>query len=130
MAVRRQRGPSATVGNTPNMLAPLLGGTSELSTSYPPMVLTYLHSIPAGEAPERGTCFEQLISQWTTAGLWHSDTLPNNTALVASRNPNVKVSIDDLTNRVKMLGDIQGRVSLMKRDLAVLVHSFSDLTKE
>ena len=39
----------------------------------------------------------------------------------------VKISIDDLTDRIAMLTDVSGRVSLMKRDLALIMRSY--LTK-
>ena len=35
----------------------------------------------------------------------------------------VTVSIDDLTDRMAMLGDVSGRIALMKRDLALLMRS-------
>ncbi len=40
-AARKQAGPSAPVGESPNMLAPLLGGNPALNTNYPPPVLIY-----------------------------------------------------------------------------------------
>ncbi len=40
-----------------------------------------------------------------------------------SEDPKVKLSIEDLTNRIAMLGDVQGRVSVIKRDLATLIVS-------
>jgi hypothetical protein len=57
LAVRRRHGPDGSVDRTPNMLAPLLGGTYPhvLSTYYPPPVLQYLQSIPASEDSKRGT---------------------------------------------------------------------------
>jgi hypothetical protein len=42
----------------------------------------------------------------------------------SSESPNVKVSIDDLTNRMAMLGDVEGRVELIRRDLLVLMSSY------
>lgn len=46
IAARRQKGPSTSVGDVPNMLAPLLGGMSVLDTYYPPAVLQYLQTVP------------------------------------------------------------------------------------
>jgi hypothetical protein len=129
LAARAQNGPSGTVDQTPNMLAPLLGGTPVLNTYYPPEVLEYLESAPAGEDPSRGTRFEQLMAEWDKAGRLSENDSPQRrqkiTALTTSGDPNVKVSIDDLTDRIAMLGDVRGRVSLIKRDLAQLIRSFS-----
>ena len=50
-------------------------------------------------------------------------------ALTASGDLNAKVSIGDLTNRIAMLGDVRGRVFLIKRDLATLVLSIQSGTQ-
>lgn len=41
--------------------------------------------------------------------------------LMSSGDKGVTVSIDDLTDRMAMLGDVSGRIALMKRDLALLM---------
>lgn len=126
LASRAQNGPKTTVENSPNMLAPLLGETSALHTSYPPVVLKYLQSVPAGADPSRGTRLEQLMKLWNDTGRLHSSGTSNDQnqkikALTTSSNPAIQVSIGDLTDRNAMLGDVRGRVSLIKRDLAQLV---------
>jgi hypothetical protein len=128
MAVRRQHGPNGTVGDMPNMLAPLLGGAPVLNTYYPPDVRQYLDSVPANEDPKRGSRLEQLRSAWVKVGrLDASDSVQQRqkvAALTTSQSKDVKVSIDDLTDRIAMLADVSGRASLMKRDLAVLMRSY------
>ena len=47
-------------------------------------------------------------------------------ALTSSSNPKVRISINDLSNRIGMLMDVSGRVSLMKRDLAAIMRSYMD----
>jgi hypothetical protein len=133
IAARRQKGPNASVGEVPNMLAPLLGGTPILKTYYPPAVLQYLQTVPPGGAPH-STRLERLKQAWIQSGRLDSSNgkkLQQTTAAATSSdNPSVKVSIDDLTNRIAMLGDVEGRVSLMKRDLSVLMSSYTkDLQK-
>jgi len=127
LAARAQKGPRGIVEETPNMLAPLLGGTPALNTYYAPAVLRYLHSVPAGEDPSEGTRLGQLMAQWDRTGRLSETNPPERSqeiaALTSSGDPKVKVSIDDLTNRVAMLGDVRARVSLMKRDLATLIHN-------
>jgi len=133
LAARAQNGPSGTVDETPNMLAPLLGGEPKLRTYYPPAVLQYLRSIPPGEDLSRGTRLDQLLAQWDRAGrLPASDSGARKqkiAVLVSTGDPKVKVSIEDLTDRIAMLGDVRGRVALMKRDLAALLRSFTSQPK-
>lgn len=125
LAARAQNGPLGSVENTPNMLAPLFGGHAVLRTYYPPFVLEYLQSVPPGEDPGRGTRLEQLMKDWSDTGrLTLSDSAQRRSkveALISSGDPNVRVSIGDLTDRLAMLGDVRSRVSLIKRDLASLV---------
>lgn len=125
LAARAQNGPLGTVENTPNMLAPLFGGHAVLRTYYPPFVLEYLQSVPQGEDPGRGTRLEQLRKDWEDAGRLPLNNASQRTkkieALVSSGEPNLRVSIDDLTDRLAMLADVRSRVSLIKRDLASLV---------
>jgi hypothetical protein len=133
IAAQRQKGPNGSVGDVPNMLAPLLGGTPVLHTYYPPAVLQYLHSVPPGD-PSHLTRLEQMKQSWIQLGRLDSSAAKKQqqttAAATSSQNPSVKVSIDDLTNRIAMLGDVEGRVYLMKRDLSVLMNSYTkDLTK-
>lgn len=127
LAARRQSGPSGSIGETPNMLAPLLGGSPVLDTDYAPSVLQYLHTAPAGEDPALGTRLQQLKSAWQSAGRLGSGTAESHQAklkvLTTSNDPDVKISINDLADRIAMLGDVRGRISLMKRDLAAAVHA-------
>ncbi len=129
LAARAQNGPRGAVVRTPNMLAPLLGGSPVLNTSYPPEVLAYLHSVPAAEDPARGTRLEQLLTEWNQVARLNTIDSPVRqqqvAALTSSGNPDVKVSIDQLSDRIAMLGDVRGRVSLMKRDLATIMRSYT-----
>ena len=128
LAAKAQNGPKGAVGQTPNMLAPLLGGTPVLNTFYAPSVLAYLRSVPPGEDPSRGTRLDQLIQVWDRAGrLSSKDPALHKKqllALTSSGNEDLKLSISDFTDRIAMLGDVRGRVSLMNRDLASITHAF------
>ena len=129
LAVRKQHGPEGEVQDVPNMLAPLFDRPPVLNTSYPDIVLQYLQSVPPGETTERGTRLEQLKAEWDKAGrLDSSDAAKKKnkvTALTTSGEKDVRVSIDDLTDRIAMLGDVSGRIALMKRDLALLMRSYA-----
>jgi hypothetical protein len=130
IAVRKQSGPKASVGEMPNMLAPLFDEAPVLYTYYPPTVLKYLESAPVGhgEPTDQGTRLEQLKAQWVKEGRIDASGSPKRSQTIAaastSMNPSLKISISDLSNRIAMLGDVSGRVSLMRRDLATLMHSY------
>jgi hypothetical protein len=129
LATRAQKGPSGTVGEVPNMLAPLFDGGPVLNTYYPPTVLQYLQTVPVDSDASRGTRLDQLKSQWVQSGrLDPSDSRKRRqeiTALTSSSNADVKVSIGDLSDRIAMLVDVSGSVSLMKRDLATIMRSYA-----
>jgi hypothetical protein len=127
LANRKQNGPSAAVGEVPNMLAPLFDGSPVLNTFYPPAILDYLRAVPAGQDEARGTRLEQLKAQWVAAGRLDpsgSKRQQEIAAVTSSATPTVKVSIQDLTTRIAMLVDVAGRVSLLKRDLSTLMFSY------
>lgn len=123
LAAKRQNGPTGTLRNTPNMLAPLLGELPVVSERYPPAVLRYLNSVPGSGGAGAPTRLDQLRAEWMRAGRFAATSALQPTVLAAlatSNDPSVKVSIGDLSNRIAMLGDVRGRVALMKRDLSVL----------
>jgi len=125
MATKKQNGPSVTVGEVPNMLAPLFDRATVLNAYYPPDVMQYLEAVPANEDAARGSRLEQLKAEWAGSGrLAGSASASQVAALTSSADPKVKVSINDLSNRIGMLVDVAGRVSLMKRDLATIMRSW------
>ena len=128
MATRKQNGPNGALGEVPNMLAPLFDRSPVLNTYYPSAVMQYLQTVPIKEDPSRGTRLEQLKAQWVQSGrLDTSDSGRRQrevTTMTSSSDPSVKVSIQDLSNRIAMLVDVSGRVSLMKRDLAVIMRTY------
>ncbi len=128
LAVRKQHGPEGTVMEVSNMLAPLFDRPPVLDTNYPVVALKYLQSVPPGEGARRGTRLEQLKAEWGRSGRLDSpDTTKEHekiTVLTTSAEKGVTISIDDLTDRIAMLGDVSGRIALMKRDLALLMTSY------
>jgi hypothetical protein len=127
VGIRLQRGPQQSVGRIPNMLAPLLGRQSALSSYYPQPVLEYLGNVPAGEGAEKGSRLQQLMADWQKFGRTGPAGSPKSeqkiTRLTSSLDDKTKLSIDDLSDRFAMLTDVAGRVALMKRDLAELMLS-------
>ena len=128
LAVRKAHGPEGTVAKVPNMLAPLFDRPAVLNANYPPEVLKYLESLPPGPSAQHGTRLEQLKAEWAAAGrLDSSDSAKEQKKIIVltvSGQKDVKISIDELTDRIAMLGDVSGRISLMKRDLALLLRSY------
>jgi hypothetical protein len=127
VGIRRQRGPVVSVGRIPNMLAPLFQKQAALNAYYPPEVMEYLKSVPPGESEQSGSRIEQLMGEWQKAGRIGSPSDKKAEKkielLTSSLDEKTKLSIDDISDRVAMLGDVTGRVALMKRDLAELMQS-------
>lgn len=125
--IREQRGPQHSVGRIPNMLAPLFARQPVLNSYYPQPVLEYLRSTPPGEGAESGSRLGQLMAEWRQVGRLgppgSAQTEQKITQLTSSLDDKTKLSIDDLSDRIAMLGDVTGRVALMKRDLAELMLS-------
>ena len=126
-ATRRQAGPSATVGEAPNMLAPLLGGTPVLNTYYPPSVKAYLETTPVEGGPGEGSRLDQLKAGWAATGRLDNsaDSHKIRAVTTSGNDKSTKVTIQDLTDRMAMLGDVMGRVSLMKRDLSLVLRFYA-----
>ena len=118
---------------SPNLLAPLLGGTAEavLSSFYQDPVMRYLQSVAATGDQTHGTRLEQPVEQRTNAGRLNATDPAKRRRKIAvlstSTDSKVRISIDDLTDRIAMPTDVSGRVSLMKRDLAVLFRAYSGM---
>lgn len=127
IGIHLQRGPQRSVGRIPNMLAPLFARPAELHSNYPQDVLEYLRNVPPGENPASKSRLDQLMAEWRQAGrvgpVSSAKTDQQITRLTSSLDEKTKLSIDDISDRIAMLGDVTGRVALMKRDLAELMLS-------
>jgi len=127
LGIHLQHGPRRTIGRIPNMLAPLFDRQAALNSYYPQEVLQYLRSVPPAEGPDSGSRLDQLMGEWRRLGrlgpAGSAKTGQKVTRLTSSLDTKTRLSIDDLSDRVAMLGDVTGRVGLMKRDLAELMMS-------
>ena len=98
-----------------------------MNSDYPEAVLAYLRSVPPGEPADAGSRLDQLMAEWRDAGrVGQSGNAKNDqkiTRLTSGLHEKTKLSIDDLSDRMAMLGDVTGRVGLMKRDLGELMRS-------
>lgn len=127
VAIKKQNGPSKSVGNIPNMLGPLFGREPFLHTYYPPEVMSYLQSSAKTDLPVTESRLAQLKTSWIDAGEISVSGDPKSQykldRMATSGHQDVKLTISDLTDRIGMLGDVAGRISLMKRDMAALMRA-------
>lgn len=127
VAIRKQNGPSKSVGDIPNMLGPLFDREPSLHTYYPPEVMSYLQSNVKTDLPVTESRLAQLKASWIDAGQINGSGDPGSLRkldkMATSGHQGVKLTISDLTDRIAMLGDVGGRISLMKRDMAALMRA-------
>ena len=127
VAIRKQNGPSKSVGDIPNMLGPLFDREPFLHTYYPPEVMSYLQSNVKTDLPLTDSRLAQLKASWIDAGEISGSGDPRSLRkldkMATSGHQDVKLTISDLTDRIGMLGDVAGRISLMKRDMAALMRA-------
>jgi len=127
VAINKQNGPSKSVGNIPNMLGPLFDREPVLHTYYPPEVMSYLQASAKTDLPNTDSRLAQLKASWIDAGEISGSGDPKSShvldKLATSGHQDVKLTISDLTDRIGMLGDVAGRISLMKRDMAALMRA-------
>lgn len=127
VGIHLQGGPQRSVGRIPNMLAPLFGRPAALNSYYPREVLEYLRNVPPGTDPGSASRLDQLMAEWRQAGrvgpAGSAKTDQQIARLTSSLDEKTRLSIDDISDRIAMLGDVTGRVALMKRDLADLMLS-------
>jgi hypothetical protein len=123
------RGGTSYLGVAPNMLAPLFGRETEVSSAYPEDVWTYLNTVPASHPRVDVPWKEELITEWVRAGRIGSPTAPASQAKIDRLTSGIAnhklLSIGDLTDRKAMLSDLRSRVSLMNRDLRDLTRAVS-----
>jgi hypothetical protein len=117
----------------PNMLAPLFGRESEISSIYPQDVWTYLNTVPPANPRVKVPWKEQLIDEWVNAGRIGPPTAPTSQAKINRLTSGIanrkRLSIGDLNDRKAMLSDVRSRVSLMNRDLRDLTRAVSIPTR-
>jgi len=127
IAIKKQNGPSKSVGNVPNMLGPLFDRQTLLHTYYPPEVMSYLQLSARADGASNESRLAQLKATWIDAGeiseAGDKNSLRKLDKVATSGHQDLKLTISDLTDRIGMLGDVAGRISLMKRDMAVLMRA-------
>ncbi len=126
VATRKMQGGRQSVGSIPNMLAPLFDERPALQTHYPVAVMRFLESVPAGEDPSRGTRLEQMRERWVRQGRIGSSGSAKDRAkvdaLTSSQDSEIRLSIGDMADRIAMLDDVSSQVTLIKRDVSVVMY--------
>ncbi len=128
----RMQGGRRTLGDSPRMLARLFGRQPDASEAipsvYPEEVWSYLNSAPPAQ-PAKGTRREKLIAKWRGEGKVGRDSSLKSERKVEALSGNIshahKLSIVELDDRVAMLLDVRGEVSLMKRELGEIMRSLA-----
>jgi hypothetical protein len=124
--IRGQKGGTRVFDFNSNMLATLFSKTALPDSEYAPMVWSFLNEIAPTDA-DRLTRKERLVATWislkridppeTSAG---QDKINRVTSQPSEK---LKLTIDDLEDRVAMLQDVRAKLSFLKRDLAELLSS-------
>lgn len=129
----RVQGPKASVGTTPNMLAPVLRPDSGHDV-YPDDVWSFLSASPAPDGHIDTSWRDALVSDWVKGkriGPPQEAPSQKKIQMVTSEIPPHKIlSIDVLTDRTLMLLDLRNRVALMNHELSHLLRAVSNLPAE
>lgn len=129
----RVQGPKASIGATPNMLAPILRPGSGHDV-YPNDVWSFLSARPAPDGHVDTSWREALVNDWVKEkriGPPQEAPSQKKIDMMTSEIPPHKVfSIDALSDRTLMLLDLRNRVALMNHELSHLLRAVSGLPAE
>ncbi len=124
IGLRQQRGGKLSLGIAPNMLARILDRKAEFHSDYPDEIWAYLNQTPPSESGADSRR-QRLIKQWIEAGRLEAGSTPKGERrtelLTSGASAQPKLTLDLLTDRAAMLGDVRAQVSLLKRDLSKLM---------
>ena len=124
--IREQKGGTRVLDFNSNMLAMFFDRPALPDSRYSPLIWAFLNDVAATD-PGKLTRSQRLIDTWislkridppqTDAG---KDKINRVTSEPSEK---LKLTIDDLEDRVAMLQDVRAKVSFLKRDLAALLAS-------
>jgi hypothetical protein len=124
--ILQQKGGTRVFDFNSNMLAVFFDNPALEDSRYAGMIWTFLNAV-APTDPDRLTRKERLISTWVSLKRIDppaSATGKDKINRVTSRpSDGIKLTIDDLEDRVAMLQDVRAKLSFLKRDMAVLLSS-------
>jgi hypothetical protein len=120
-----QSGKSVAFDFDSNMLAEFFDRPIQPDSHYSKIIWTFLNQ-PSLNDPTGPTRRQQLLQTWVRVRRIES---LNDTAkivrLTSEPSETVKLSIDDLEDRIAMLEDVRARISILKRDLGYLLGSLA-----
>lgn len=132
--IHAQRGGTRTMEAESNMLAQFFGRPELATSHYPAIEWQFLNQVPPID-PDHLTRRERLIRTWLE--LKRLDPPPDTPAgqikiehITSTPDQHLPQTIDDLEDRIAMLGDVRARLSYLKRDLAVLLESLPEVHPE
>ncbi|HXJ38617.1 MAG TPA: hypothetical protein VNH18_05025 [Bryobacteraceae bacterium] len=130
--IRAQRGSSWTLDADSNLLAPFFDRPQSPVSRYPPLVWQFLGEVAPSD-PDHLTRRERLIRTWLDLKRLDSLTTPSGRVKIehvtSMPEEHLKLTVDDLEDRIAMLQDVRAKLSYLKRDLAVLLASLPDLNQ-
>jgi uncharacterized small protein (DUF1192 family) len=124
--IRAERGGTKTLDADSNMLAPFFDLPESPSSGYPPAMWTFLSEVAPSD-PDQMTRRERLIHTWLE--LKRLDSLTTSSGRVkiehvaSMPSQHLKLTVDDLEDRIAMLQDVRAKLSYLKRDLGALMAS-------
>jgi hypothetical protein len=128
--IRAQRGGGWTLDADSNMLARFFDRPESPASRYPPVVWQFLNEVAPSD-PDHLTRRERLIRTWLELKRLDSLTTPDGRTKIehvtSMPEQHLKLTVDDLEDRLAMLRDVRAKLSYLKRDLAVLLASLPDL---
>jgi hypothetical protein len=109
-----------------NMLAEFFDRPIQPDSHYSEIIWTFLNQ-PSLNDPTGPTRKQQLLQTWVRVRRIESlDDAAKIERLTSEPTDVIKLSIDDLEDRVAMLEDVRARISVLKRDLGYLLGSLPD----
>jgi hypothetical protein len=131
--ILEQKGRTQVFAFDSNMLAVLFDKPALPDSRYAPIVSNFLSNV-APTDPGRLTRKQRLIATWVA--LKRIDSPDSATGkdkinrVTSQPSQGIRLTIDDLEDRVAMLQDVRAKLSFLKRDLAVLLTSLPQVKLE
>jgi hypothetical protein len=125
--IRAQKGRTEQFNFNSNMLAEFFNRPALPDSHYPATVRTFLDGV-APTGPSDQTRRQQLLQTWVQVkridSLGSTDKIAR---LTSEPTEGLMLTIDDFEDRAAMLQDVRARISLLKRDLGLLLASLPEV---
>ncbi len=126
LGLHAQNGKNIPFDFDSNMLAEFFDRPMQPDSHYSEIIWTFLNQ-PSLNDPTGPTRKQQLLQTWVRVRRIESlNDAAKIERLTSEPSDLIKLSIDDLEDRVAMLEDVRARISILKRDLGYLLGSLPD----